>query len=98
MPGICWWAILATARSAPSTSKHRRQDHGQLLGIDGKPITIGDLWTLTPGNGEKAGLEGEIFFTAGVKDEAQGLFGSLSPVQNTDKFMIAGVSPQSMMG
>jgi hypothetical protein len=38
------------------------------------------------------------YFTAGIKNEAQGLFGSLSPVQDTDKFMIAGVNPQSMMG
>jgi uncharacterized protein (TIGR03118 family) len=78
--------------------QHDDKNMGKLLGIDNKPITIGDLWSLTPGNDGKAGSSGEIYFTAGIKDEAQGLFGSLSPVQNTDKFMIAGVSPQSMMG
>ena len=36
---------------------------GTLDGVDGKPITIGDLWALTPGNGGRAGSTGEIFFT-----------------------------------
>jgi uncharacterized protein (TIGR03118 family) len=53
---------------------------GTLDGVDGKPITIGDLWTLTPGNGAAAGSQGEIFFTAGVEDEAAGLFGAIAPV------------------
>jgi uncharacterized protein (TIGR03118 family) len=52
---------------------------GKLLGADGKPIVIGDLWALTPGNGGSGGDPNSIFFTAGVKDEAQGLFGSLTP-------------------
>jgi len=50
---------------------------GQLTGVDGKPIAIGDLWALTPGNGGLAGDINTIYFTAGVKEEAQGLFGSL---------------------
>jgi uncharacterized protein (TIGR03118 family) len=53
---------------------------GTLDGVDGKPITIGDLWALTPGNGAKAGSTGEIFFTSGVKDESSGLFGAIAPV------------------
>jgi uncharacterized protein (TIGR03118 family) len=53
---------------------------GTLDGVDGKPITIGDLWTLTPGNGGKAGSQGEIFFTAGVQGESFGLFGAIAPV------------------
>ena len=53
---------------------------GKLDGIDGKPIAIGDLWALTQGNGGAAGSRGEIFFTAGVQDEAQGLFGAIAPV------------------
>jgi uncharacterized protein (TIGR03118 family) len=63
---------------------------GQLTGIDGKPITIGDLWTLTPGNGTSAGSTGEIYFTAGVQGEAQGLFGSIAPIPGTDHFMVSG--------
>ena len=46
---------------------------GTLDGVDGKPITIGDLWALTPGNGGRAGSTGEIFFSSGVQD------GSLGP-------------------
>jgi uncharacterized protein (TIGR03118 family) len=52
---------------------------GQLSGADGKPIVIGDLWAITPGNGGSGGRADTLYFTAGVKDEAQGLFGSLTP-------------------
>ncbi len=69
---------------------HHDKFMGKLLGIDGKPITIGDLWALTPGNGGAAGSTGEIYFTAGVQSESQGLFGSLSRVVGTDAFMVAG--------
>jgi uncharacterized protein (TIGR03118 family) len=77
---------------------HHDQDMGKLLGIDGKAITIGDLWALTPGNGGKAGSSGEIYFTAGVQKELQGLFGSLSPVLGTDRFMISGTNSHSLVG
>jgi hypothetical protein len=53
---------------------------GTLDGVDGKPITIGDLWALTPGNGGMAGSKGEIFFSSGVQDESFGLFGAIAPV------------------
>jgi uncharacterized protein (TIGR03118 family) len=53
---------------------------GTLDGVDGKPISIGDLWALTPGNGGMAGSSGEIFFTSGVQGEAAGLFGAIAPV------------------
>jgi uncharacterized protein (TIGR03118 family) len=52
---------------------------GKLSGADGKPIVIGDLWALAPGNGGSGGNPNTIYFTAGVHDEAQGLFGSLTP-------------------
>jgi uncharacterized protein (TIGR03118 family) len=52
---------------------------GNLLGADGKPLVIGDLWALTPGNGGSAGDPNTLYFTAGVKDEAHGVFGSLTP-------------------
>jgi uncharacterized protein (TIGR03118 family) len=62
---------------------------GKLLGIDGKPVTIGDLWSLTPGNGGSAGSTGEIYFTSGVQGEQEGLFGSLSRVAGTNEFMVS---------
>lgn len=57
-----------------------KNDHfdGKLLGSNGKPITIGDLWALTTGNGGAGGSSNAIYFTAGVKNEAQGLFGSIT--------------------
>lgn len=70
-------------------------DHyeGKLLGADGKAITIGDLWTLTPGNGTPTnatanGSAGDIYFTAGVKNESQGLFGAIAPIAGTNNFMV----------
>jgi uncharacterized protein (TIGR03118 family) len=52
---------------------------GQLTGSDGKPIVIGDLWAITPGNGGAGGSANTIYFTAGVQNEAHGLFGSITP-------------------
>src|SRR5271157_1175499 len=52
---------------------------GKLDGPNGKPITIGDLWAITPGNGGNGGSPDTLYFTAGVQKEAQGLFGSLTP-------------------
>ena len=49
--------------------KHDDKFVGQLSGVDGKPITIGDLWMLTPGNGGSAGSTEEIYFTSGVQGE-----------------------------
>jgi len=50
---------------------------GQLLGLDGNPISIDGLWDLAFGNGANAGLKNSLFFTAGLNDEADGLVGSL---------------------
>jgi len=52
---------------------------GTLLGQPkdqfGNPIVIDDLWGLAFGNGGLAGETDELFFTAGIADEAHGLFG-----------------------
>jgi uncharacterized protein (TIGR03118 family) len=53
---------------------------GQLTDASQNPLAIGDLWALLPGNGGSGGDPNAIYFTAGVEDEAHGLFGSLSPV------------------
>jgi len=53
---------------------------GRLRGLDGLPLVLGDLWALTPGNGAAAGDTQKIYFTAGLSDEAHGLFGSLTAV------------------
>jgi uncharacterized protein (TIGR03118 family) len=53
---------------------------GALLGKDGKPLSITDLWALTVGNGAGGGDPNTLYFTAGLESEAHGLFGSLSPI------------------
>ena len=46
----------------------------------GSPITIDDLCGLVFGNGVAAGQTNELFFTAGINDEADGLFGTITAV------------------
>jgi len=53
---------------------------GQLSEQPGNPITIDDLWGLAFGNGASAGGTNELFFTAGINDEADGLFGKITSV------------------
>jgi uncharacterized protein (TIGR03118 family) len=49
----------------------------QLRDRDNRAITIDGLWGLAFGNGANAGPTNTLFFTAGIDDEAHGLFGSL---------------------
>jgi uncharacterized protein (TIGR03118 family) len=51
---------------------------GQLKDQRGNPITINGLWALGFGNGGLAGPTDTLFFTAGINDEADGLFGSIT--------------------
>jgi uncharacterized protein (TIGR03118 family) len=49
-----------------------RNPHGQAIVLDG-------LWTVMFGNGGNGGDRDKLYFTAGVNDEEDGLFGSLAP-------------------
>jgi uncharacterized protein (TIGR03118 family) len=49
-----------------------RNPHGQAIAVDG-------LWTVMFGNGGRGGDPNTLYFTAGVNDEEDGLFGSLAP-------------------
>lgn len=62
-----------------------RTDHflGKLLDANGAPIVIGDLWALIPGNGGASDPQ-KIYFTAGVQNEAHGLFGTLATATESD--------------
>ena len=51
---------------------------GQLKDQKGNAITIDDLWGLGFGNGGLAGDTDTLFFTAGINDEMDGLFGSIT--------------------
>jgi uncharacterized protein (TIGR03118 family) len=64
-----------------------KDDHfeGKLLDAKGAPITIGDLWALIPGNGSANSDPNKIYFTAGVQNEAHGLFGSLAAIPEPDQ-------------
>jgi len=70
---------------------------GKLLGSNGAPIQIGDLWALVPGNGSANSDPHKIYFTAGVQNEAHGLFGSLAASPEQDHPMSMPV-PHSMHG
>jgi len=58
--------------------------HGLLRGDKGKPISIDGLWALRFGNGASAGPVTTLFFTAGIEDEAHGLFGTITPIPDQD--------------
>jgi uncharacterized protein (TIGR03118 family) len=53
---------------------------GQLLDAHGNPISIDGLWGLGFGNGASGGPTNTLFFTAGLNDENDGLFGALTSV------------------
>jgi uncharacterized protein (TIGR03118 family) len=53
---------------------------GKLDGPGGGPIVEGDLWALINGNGGPGADPNKVYFTAGVQNEAEGLFGSISSV------------------
>jgi uncharacterized protein (TIGR03118 family) len=52
---------------------------GQLSDRNGHRISIDGLWALGFGNDGAAGAHNELFFTAGLNDEADGLFGKIVP-------------------
>jgi uncharacterized protein (TIGR03118 family) len=66
---------------------------GKLLGLDGNPLVEGDLWGLINGNGAAGGDPNKVYFTAGLQDEAHGLFGSIAaaPEPSAWAFMILGL-------
>ena len=47
-------------------------------------ITIDGLWSLTFGNDANAGAANTLFFTAGINNENDGLFGTLTPINDLD--------------
>src|SRR5262245_58101586 len=50
---------------------------GALSDEHGAPLAIPDLWALSFGNGHLAGDAWTLFFTAGIDEEAHGLFGAI---------------------
>jgi len=60
---------------------------GQLTGLDGLPIAVIGLWSLTFGNGATAGNANTVYFTAGINGERDGLFGSVRAATANDLFI-----------
>lgn len=54
---------------------------GQFHSVDGKPMQIPGLWSLQFGNGAAAGPTTTLFFTAGLNDEEDGLFGAITAAE-----------------
>jgi uncharacterized protein (TIGR03118 family) len=52
--------------------------HGVLKGSNGKSLVIDGLWGLIVGNGGSGGATDTLYFSAGINNEADGLFGSLT--------------------
>jgi uncharacterized protein (TIGR03118 family) len=56
---------------------------GPLRDMDGRPIVIDGLWTLTLGGGAKSSSD-TLYFTAGPNGETDGLFGTITPVADNE--------------
>jgi uncharacterized protein (TIGR03118 family) len=52
---------------------------GQLRNASGAPLTIPDLWGLRFPTGSLNAVPGALYFTAGINDEHDGLFGNIVP-------------------
>jgi uncharacterized protein (TIGR03118 family) len=57
---------------------------GFVKNADGSLMTIDGLWSLTFGNNGAAGPANTLFFTAGIKNEVDGLFGTITPTDGLD--------------
>jgi uncharacterized protein (TIGR03118 family) len=72
---------------------------GALLGIDGLPVVNDGLWAITFGNGGNGGTKDALYFTAGIDDEAHGLFGRLTVTPEPGSFglMVIGLGLVSVV-
>jgi uncharacterized protein (TIGR03118 family) len=57
---------------------------GWVRNPDDSLVTIDGLWSLTFGNDAGAGLANTLYFTAGINNENDGLFGTITPVDGLD--------------
>lgn len=62
---------------------------GTLNGKDGKPLSINGLWGLAVRSDVKGG-EDKLWFTAGLNDEANGLFGYINAVPEPSSLLLLG--------
>lgn len=57
---------------------------GFLKNPDDSVLTIDGLWSITFANDGTAGRANTLYFTAGINNEADGLFGTITPVDGLD--------------
>ncbi|MEO6909388.1 MAG: TIGR03118 family protein, partial [Edaphobacter sp.] len=62
----------------PVTGKFK----GKLIGVSGNPIRIDGLWAIAFGNDASAGPATTLYFASGPDHESNGVFGSLTAVEN----------------
>jgi uncharacterized protein (TIGR03118 family) len=53
-------------------------------GAKGRPLVIEGLWALAFGNGANSGTANTLYFTAAIDDEAHGLFGTVTTLNDGD--------------
>lgn len=63
---------------------------GTLLDKNGQPIVINGLWALSTRD-DLAGAQGRLYFTAGIDDEAHGLFGYIQAVPEPSTLWLMSV-------
>jgi len=68
---------FGSGKIAAFDPKHGRF-RGMLRGDNRRPLSIDGLWALGFGNDAAAGPSTALFFTAGIDDEAHGLFGTIT--------------------
>ncbi len=71
---------------------------GTLDNPQGNPLVNGDLWALQFGNGGNGGNPDALYFTAGIDDETQGLFGEITPTPEPSTLALFGGGLVSLMG
>ena len=70
----------------------------QLDDPNGNPITNDGLWNIGFGNGGNGGKKNILYFTAGLNDEADGLFGQISSVPEPGSLTLLGTGFMSLIG
>jgi uncharacterized protein (TIGR03118 family) len=71
---------------------------GQILLADGTPFAVPGLWGLIRGNGGQGGNPNQIYFSAGINNEADGLFGTLQAVPEPGSIVLMGVGGLALIG
>ncbi len=71
---------------------------GPLTDGQGNPIAIDGLWALVAGNNGSGGNSNAIYFSAGPNNEADGLFGSLTPVPEPASVALVAIGGAALVG